>query len=185
MLAVRFSLMYPGMVTHLVLANPIGLEDYRELVPWLPADRVYQGVLAETEDTIRAYHRAYYVKWKPEFEEWVAVHARLRGSAMFPQYAQVRAQVVQMIYEQPVVHELPLLRVPTLLVIGQSDRTAVGKARASPEARKRLGQYPELGRRAHAAIPGSRLVELTDVGHTPHLETPERFHAAVIEFLSQ
>ncbi len=27
MLAVRFGLMYPGTVTHLVLENPIGLEE--------------------------------------------------------------------------------------------------------------------------------------------------------------
>ena len=113
MLATRFSLMYPETVTHLVLENAIGLEDYREQVPWVPTDRVYKGVLAETEDSIRTYHKAYYVTWKPEFEEFVTVHARLRGSAQFPQHAWVRALVVQMIYEQPVVHELPRLRVPT------------------------------------------------------------------------
>jgi pimeloyl-ACP methyl ester carboxylesterase len=185
MLATRFSLMYPETVTHLVLENAIGLEDYREQVPWVPTDRVYKGVLAETEDSIRTYHKAYYVTWKPEFEEFVTVHARLRGSAQFPQYAWVRALVVQMIYEQPVVHELPRLRVPTMLVIGQADRTAVGKARASEAVRATLGLYPELGRRAHAAIPGSRLVELPNVGHTPHLEVPQRFHAALLEFFSQ
>jgi pimeloyl-ACP methyl ester carboxylesterase len=185
MLATRFSLMYPDTVTHLVLENPIGLEDYREQVPWVPTERVYKGVLAETEDSIRAYHKAYYVTWKPEFDEFVMVHARLRGSAMFPQYARVRALVVQMIYEQPVVHEFPRLRVPAMLVIGQSDRTAVGKARASESVRTTLGLYPELGRRAHAEIPGSRLVELPNVGHTPHLEVPQRFHAALLEFLKQ
>jgi pimeloyl-ACP methyl ester carboxylesterase len=177
--------MYPETVSHLVLENPIGLEDYRERVPWVPTERVYRGVLAETEDSIRAYHQAYYVTWKPEFDEFVMVHARLRGSAMFPQYARVRALVVQMIYEQPVVHEFPRLRVPAMLVIGQSDRTAVGKARASETVRATLGLYPELGRRAQAAIPGSRLVELPDVGHTPHLEVPQRFHAALLEFLGQ
>jgi len=185
MLATRFSLMYPETVTHLVLENAIGLEDYREQVPWAPTDRVYKGVLAETEDSIRAYHKAYYVTWKPEFEEFVTVHAHLRGRAKFPQYAWVRAQKVQMIYEQPVVHEFPRLRVPTMLVIGQADRTAVGKARASETVRATLGLYPELGRRAHAAIPGSRLVELPNVGHTPHLEVPQRFHAALLEFFSQ
>jgi pimeloyl-ACP methyl ester carboxylesterase len=46
-----------------------------------------------------------------------------------------------------------------------------------------LGRYPELGRRAKQAIPGASLVELDGVGHIPHLEAPERFHAALLAFL--
>lgn len=184
MLATRFALMYPDKVTRLTLENPIGLEDYR-IVPWTPTEQIYQGILAQGEDGIRAYHKAYYVTWRPEYDEYVMVHVRMRRSAQFPQYAWVRALITQMIYEQPVVHELCLLRTPTLLVIGQRDRTALGKDRVRPEVRTTLGQYPELGRRAHAAIGNSRLLELPDVGHAPHLEAPERFHAALLQFLAE
>ncbi len=184
MLATRFTLMHPDRVTHLALVNPIGLEDYRT-VPWVPTERLYQGILAQDEDAIRAYHKSYYVTWKPEYDEYVLVHARMRGSAQFPQYAWVRALIAQMIYAQPVVHEFALLRTPTLLVIGQQDRTALGKTRVGAEVRATLGQYPELGRRAHAAIRDSRLIELPDVGHAPHLEAPDRFHEALLKFLAE
>jgi pimeloyl-ACP methyl ester carboxylesterase len=183
MLATRLGLMYPDTVSHLVLANPIGLEDYRAKVPWVPTDRLFQGVLAETEDSIRAVHRRYYVRWKPEYDDFAMVPVRMRASGLFPQYAWVRALIAQMIYEQPVVHEFPLLRPPTLLIVGQEDRTAPGRGRVSAEVGATLGRYPELGRRAHAAIPGSRLLELPGVGHMPHLEAPDRFHEALIEFL--
>jgi pimeloyl-ACP methyl ester carboxylesterase len=72
---------------------------------------------------------------------------------------------------------------PTLLVIGQEDRTAPGKNYVSKEVRRTLGQYPKLGRAAARDIPGARLVELPGVGHIPHLEMPERFHRELLEFL--
>ena len=70
-----------------------------------------------------------------------------------------------------------------LLVIGQADRTTMGRSRVSPEALKKLGQYPELGKRAAQAFPNATLVELPDVGHIPHLEAPEKCHQALLGFL--
>jgi len=89
-----------------------------------------------------------------------------------------------MIFTQPVVQEFGLIRVPTLLMIGGMDRTAPGAARAAPEIAQRLGNYPELGRRAAKAIPGAVLVEFPDLGHSPQVEAPARFHEAFLRALA-
>ena len=48
MLGVRFTLMFPETVEKLVLENPIGLEDYRKLVPYIPLQQQYAAELIET-----------------------------------------------------------------------------------------------------------------------------------------
>ena len=186
MLATRFALMYPEAVTHLVLENPIGLEDYRELVPYLPLAEAYQNELNASEQAIRAYNKSYYVHWKPEYDEFFATVAlRMRLSGEYPRMALSSALTYQMIYEQPVCHEFGDLRPRTLLVIGQSDRTVVGKARVPKALLPRAGQYPELGRKTARLIPGARLVEVPNVGHIPHFEAKEIFHRELLSFLSQ
>jgi pimeloyl-ACP methyl ester carboxylesterase len=89
-----------------------------------------------------------------------------------------------MIYTQPVVYEFPLIRVPTLLMIGDKDTTAIGKDTAPPEVRAKLGHYPELAQTTKAAIPGSRLVEFPDAGHAPQIQEPDKFNRALIEGLA-
>lgn len=185
MLAVRFARTYPERTTRLVLENPIGLEDYRFAVPPQPTERVYADELAQTDpEKIRAFFRNYVVEWKPElYERFVEVRARIALSGEYPRWAMASALTYQMVYQQPVRHEFGLVRTPTLLVIGQEDRTVVGRQYVSEEVRKTLGQYPALGRAAARDIPGSKLVELPNVGHIPHLEAPEAFHRALLEFL--
>jgi hypothetical protein len=43
-----------------------------------------------------------------------------------------------MIYEQPAVYELHLIRTPTVLIIGQADRTVIGKNRVTREVTAEL-----------------------------------------------
>ena len=59
-----------------------------------------------------------------------------------------------------------------------------GRRFTPPEAVKPLGNVPQLGKDAQKRIPNARLVEFENVGHVPHLEAPNRFHAAVLAFLS-
>jgi len=40
-----------------------------------------------------------------------------------------------------------------------------------------------MGRSAQQRIPGAVLKEFNGVGHVPHLEQPERFHAVVMDFI--
>jgi pimeloyl-ACP methyl ester carboxylesterase len=183
MLATRFALMYPDTVTRLILEDPIGLEDYREFVPYEPLEAAYQREMNASEESIRNYHKAYYGQYKPEYDEYATVAVRSRLSGEYPRLAMSSALTYQMIYEQPVCHEFPDIKAKTLLVIGQADRTVVGKARVNKELLPKVGQYPELGKKTAALIPGAKLVELPGVGHIPHLEAPDRFHEELLTFL--
>ena len=89
-----------------------------------------------------------------------------------------------MVYTQPVVHELGRVRVPTLLMIGERDTTAIGKAFAPPEAQALLGNYAALGPRTAERIPGAKLVRFPELGHSPQIQDPARFHAALLEGLA-
>ncbi len=187
MLATRFALQYPQFTTQLMLVNPIGLEDWKaEGVPWRSVDAWNARELKTGFDSIRAYQRDVYYsgQWKPEYERWVQMLGGMYAGRGKQAVAWSQALTSDMVFNQPVVHEFPAIRVPTTLFIGQKDRTAIGKDLAPPELAKRLGNYPALGRRAADAIPGATLVEFDDLGHSPQVEAPERFHAALLEALN-
>ena len=90
-----------------------------------------------------------------------------------------------MIYEQPVCHEFGEVKAKTLLVIGQADRTVVGKAPVKKELLPTVGQYPALGRKTAALIPNAKLVELANVGHIPHMEMKDKLHEVLLNFLME
>lgn len=64
--------------------------------------------------------------------------------------------------------EAEAVTMPSLIVVGSEDE-------ATP---------PAMAREAHAAIAGSRLVEIAGVGHAPQLQDPPRFLDAVTDFLA-
>jgi pimeloyl-ACP methyl ester carboxylesterase len=185
MLAMRLARAYPGRVDRLVLENPIGLEDYQQLVPAQTTDTVYQNELNQPAAQYRNYVANYYVRKDPALiDPFAQIREAISRSSEFPRWAKSSARTYQMIQQQPTVYDLPFIRARTLLVIGQADRTAVGANYVTADVRARMGDYRELGRRAAEAIPGARLVPLENVGHIPHLEAPERFHPALLDFLT-
>ncbi|MBA3714549.1 MAG: alpha/beta hydrolase [Pyrinomonadaceae bacterium] len=183
MLAVRFARTFPERTTQLILENPIGLEDYRFAIPPQDFATLYQNEINQTPEAYRQFVRRYFVEWKTEYERFVEVRARIRLGGEFPRWARVSALTYQMIYQQPVRHEFNLISTPTLLIIGQEDRTVVGGNYVSEKVRRTLGQYPQLGQAAAGDIPNSRLIELKRVGHIPHLEATNEFNRVLLEFL--
>lgn len=185
MLGVHFARRYPERVAALVLENPLGLEDYVPTIPPQQTTNLLKQEMAQTTISYRAFIKSYFKdNYRPEFERFVEQFARVQRSPEYPRFAHVSALTYQMIYDGPIYDELPKLKVPVLLAIGQLDRTVFGRRFAPPEAVKNLGNFPQLGKDAQRRIPGARLVEFENVGHVPHLEAPERFHAAVIGFLA-
>jgi pimeloyl-ACP methyl ester carboxylesterase len=187
MLATRFVLMFPERVEKFILENPIGLEDYKTLAPYQSVDVAYQAELKQDYEKIKAYQLQNYYsgEWKPQYDKWVAMLAGWTQHPDYPVIAWNAALTSEMIYTQPVVYEFEKIRVPTLLIIGQRDRTAIGKALVSEEKRKTMGQYPALGKKTQQRIKNSTLVELDNVGHLPHIEKFDAFIKPVIQFLQK
>ncbi|CAB3752708.1 alpha/beta fold hydrolase [Paraburkholderia solisilvae] len=184
MLAIRYALMYPEATQQLVLVDPIGLEDWKAKgVPSLSVDDWYARELKTTADRIRRYEQATYYagQWNPSYEPWVQMLAGMYRGPGKQIVAWNSALLYDMIYTQPVYYELGLLKVPTLLMIGDKDTTAIGKDAAPPEVRAQLGHYPELGKAAARTIPHATLVEFPTLGHTPQLQDPQAFHKALLD----
>lgn len=88
-----------------------------------------------------------------------------------------------MIYEQPVCYEFSLLRLPVLLIIGQANRTIVGKNLLNSYQQNSHGNYPLLGRKTKSMIKDCVLKELKGVGHIPHIQSLNEFIKIVNNFL--
>lgn len=189
MLGTRFALMYPNVTSHLILTNPIGLEDWKALgVPWRPIDLLYRDELKTNYTSIRNYQQAtYYVNtWKPEYDVWVNMLVSLywlptEGTT----FAYNMALTTDAVLTQPVAYEFGLLKAKTLLLIGTKDNTAIGKAWSPPEVQAKLGKYSVLGKETAAKIPGAELVEFEDLGHAPQTQDTERYHQALFEWLNR
>lgn len=187
MLATRYGLMFPQLTEQLVLVNPIGLEDWKALgVPSLGVDKWYGRELQTTAEKIRNYEKStYYVNtWKPEYEPWVQMLAGMYRGKGKEIVAWNSALLYDMIYTQPVVYEFPLLKMPTLLLIGLKDTTAIGKDAAPEALRPKLGNYPELAQKTVKAIPQATLVTFPEMGHAPQMQDPKAFHEALLKGLA-
>jgi len=187
MLATRFTLMYPETVEKLILENPIGLEDWKTVVPYQSVDDWYKTELGQTYDKMKAYQLQFYYggKWKPEYDKWIAAPAGWTLNKDYAVVAKSSALTYDMIFTQPVVYEFENLKVPTLLIIGQRDRTALGKGKAPKEIQETLGDYPALGKATAKKIAQSELVEIDNVGHLPHIEAYDKFITPLLKFLNK
>ncbi|MBW8523425.1 alpha/beta hydrolase [Chryseobacterium chendengshani] len=185
MLATRFTLMYPESVEKLILENPIGLEDYKVLAKYQTVDEAYQSELKNTAESYKNYQLKFYYdnKWKAEYQPWLDLIAGWTLHKDYPKVAWNAALTSDMIINQPVVYEFKNIKTPTLLIIGTGDRTAIGKDRAPKEIQPTMGQYQELGKMTQHQITGSKLVELDNVGHLPHIEVYDKFWNALYDFI--
>lgn len=186
MIATRFTLMYPETVEKLILENPLGLEDWKLVAPYASIDQNYQTELKANYESTKKYQRGFYYDnhWKPEYDEWVYLLTGWTKSPDYPQVALVNAKTSDMIFTQPVVYEFQNIKTPTLLIIGTRDRTAIGKNNVKdPVVAAKMGQYQILGKETQQKIKGSKLVEIENVGHLPHIEVFDQFIQPVKEFL--
>ncbi len=182
MLATRFALQYPDKTEHLLMLNPIGLEDWRGMgVPYVDIDSLYESELQRSFEGIKSYQKSAYYdgEWKERYEPWARLLAHHYEGEDGERFAWNMALTSDMVLSQPVVYEFDQLQVPTTLLIGVRDRTAIGRDQVDDEVAQRMGDYTTLGKKTAERIREATLVEFDDVGHMPHIEAPERYLEAL------
>jgi pimeloyl-ACP methyl ester carboxylesterase len=184
MLAVYFARDYPETTAVLILENPIGLEDYRSAIPPQPIETLFKTEMAQTPESYQTFMQAFFVGWPPAAQHYVDIFSRVLLSPEYPRWAMASALTYEMMFEEPNRLEYALLKMPVLLIIGQSDRSVFFRRYASAEAIKPLGNWPVLGREAAKDLPDGKLVEISGAGHVSHIEKPDEFEAAVADFLA-
>src|SRR5882757_3951517 len=186
MLGVRLSRAYPGRIDHLLLAAPIGLEDYRLYVPPTPTEKILEN---EDKLTAEGYRKQletnYSLKLPPEqVTPFVDARFNIKGSSEYPRWLRAFINSAQLIYREPVVHEIPLITQPTMFIMGADDHNAPGRPNAPEALRAKMGQNADLAKALAAKMPDGRAEVIPDTGHLVFLEAPAKYNELLLGFLA-
>jgi pimeloyl-ACP methyl ester carboxylesterase len=186
MLGVRIARAYPDRVSHLVLTAPIGLEDYRLYVPPTPTEKIIEN---EEKLTAEGYRKQletnYSLKLPPDqVTPFIDARFNIKGSAEYPRWLRAFVSSAQLIYREPVVHEIPLITQPTLFIMGADDHNAPGRPNAPEALRAKMGQNAELAKALAAKMPDGRAEVIPDTGHLVFLEAPAKYNELLLGFLA-
>ncbi len=171
MVASRFAMTYPDATTHVALVNQIGLTDQRIGRPWRDIEELYQLALnGTTYQSILANHMSYYPVWNNRYLEWVRYQYGQTLTAEWPLLARVRAWQQHILYFDPVVYDWQHIKAKALVIGGADDALTPN--------------YAALAEHVSETIPNAELILYPGIGHNPHFEIPEQYHADLIRFLS-
>jgi pimeloyl-ACP methyl ester carboxylesterase len=177
LVAFRLALSEPTRVTALVLVDSAGLGSaVNPAFTSVNVPLLGEAAIPFWRTSVGAYQRAWgrtalLFAHPPGSvpREWLAEQCRLARS---PGYLEAHLTVLRALVDpggqrEVLVDRLPLLEIPTLVVWGARDRVFPESQAKDAAARLRRGSL--------AVIP--------DCGHLPHVECPDRFVAALDEFL--
>jgi pimeloyl-ACP methyl ester carboxylesterase len=176
LIALRLALSEPARVTALILVDSAGLG--RAVNPAFTSVNVpglSEAAMPLWRTPLGAYQRArgrtalLFAHPASAPREWVEEQRRL---ALLPGYLEAHMTVLRALVSpfgqrEVLVDRLPSLKIPTLVVWGARDRVF-------PESQAKV---------AAARLPEGSLAIVSECGHMPHVECPDRFLAALDGFL--
>ena len=166
LIAQELALSFPDRVTHLILCctlfgGPSAVQPSNETLAYLAQfsenpsdDLVRQGIAYGTAPGFLERH-----------PDRVALLTEFKQQTRPPRYAYFRQLLSGIGFSSE--DRFGNLRIPTLILAGSDDRIVPG----------------ENAQSLHKLIAGSQLMMINDTGHHPHMEHPEVFNQAVIQFI--
>ena len=169
MVVSRFAMVYPDSVSHVVMVNQIGLTDQRQSRPWRDPHAA-EPVPASYQSILRGHRRYFPNDWPPEHLRFVQRQYGQMLGGEWPRLVMVRRLQAQMLYEDPVVYDWQHIETKALVIGGEEDGL--------------VEDFPALATNVAESLQNAALLLYPDIGHAPHVEIPDRFHADLIRFLS-
>jgi len=169
MVVSRFAMLYPETVSHVVMVNQIGLTDPRQSREWRDP---YAAELepASYESILRGHRRYFPNDWPPSHLRFVKRQYGQMLGGEWPRLVMVRRLQAQMLYEDPVVYDWQHIETKALVIGGEEDGL--------------VEDFPALSRNVAQSLRNAALLLYPDIGHAPHVEIPDRFHADLVRFLA-
>src|SRR5258705_7059681 len=120
-------------------------------------------MILENEDklTAEAYRKQletnYSLKLPPDqVTPFIDARFNIKGGSEYPRWLRAFVSSAQMIYREPVAHEIPFTTQPTLLIMGADDHNAPGKPKAPAALRPKMAQNAAPAKALAAKIPEPR-----------------------------
>ncbi|MDI6592077.1 MAG: alpha/beta hydrolase [Patescibacteria group bacterium] len=154
--AIRFAVKYPEKLKSLILCNSAGIKHP------LSIDRRIFWILAKIGNILFSLN--------PLTRFQIGARNILYTLARRKDYLKakdVMKETIKKILADDLLSDLPKIKTPTLIIWGQKDRIVPLKDAYLMKEK----------------IPDSELKILTKVGHSPHLEVPEKLTEIIIQFL--
>lgn len=182
MLAMRYAIKYGANVKKMVLMNTLpattaGIHDFveeveRRIAPSaaeIEALQKSQAFLENDPETIAKFYSLFFKYYfhNPSDLKKLNMHLEPQGIATGMQVAKILEKSIFTKFID-LIDDLQKLKIPTLIIHGESDALPISTAQ-------------EIA----TAIKGSKLVVQKQCGHFPYIEKPEEWLAIVEEFLMQ
>ena len=162
MIGQTFALKYPGVFQSMVLADTSSRLPPNAGELWGERVRIAreQGMEPLVEPTLARWFTEPYRKSHKDVVDRIARDIRSTPPAGY-------AGACEAIMKLDLLDRLKEIECPTLVIVGENDP----------------GTPPEMARRIHENLRGSRLVIIPSAAHLSNIEQPEAFNKALISFL--
>jgi pimeloyl-ACP methyl ester carboxylesterase len=177
-IAISLTLSYPELVHKLILLAPAGFESFTENETLLLKQAfTAESFLNSSEIQIRASFAANFFRMPKDTESMILDRIAMRNWVNFHAYANVVANSLYGMLDDPVFNRLPLINQKTLVIYGQNDTLIPNYVLHSDLI------TADIARSGVAKIQNANLILLNECGHFLQFEKPGEINLLIRNFI--